>query len=56
MSGNPLARFAWTDKGKAIHITDDWERTRCGWPVTNEAVSADDVIYFGVCAKCRRDT
>jgi len=60
-----MAAFAWTRKGKRIHISDDALTTRCGWPALTEPyiggsirlvhVDADDVVYFGVCASCRRD-
>jgi hypothetical protein len=49
-----IAHFAITRVGKRIHITDDNATTRCGWPVDGEA-DADDVLWFGVCEKCRRD-
>ena len=46
-----MSTFCWTEKGKRVHITDDAERTRCGWPVTT-GVDADDVMWFW--PPCRR--
>lgn len=61
-----MSAFVWTEKGTRIHISDDGTRTRCGWPVQRTPTSTivqhpplyvqpDDVLWFGVCARCRRD-
>lgn len=41
--------------GKTVHISGYLNlRTRCGRPIDSWA-TPDDVVYYRVCQKCRRD-
>ena len=47
--------FCWTITGKTIHITDNPDYgTRCGRRFFGFA-SPDEVVYYGICSRCRRD-
>ena len=45
--------FVWTPKGKTVHVSrPSMVATECGRPIS-AYVSAEDVLWYQVCSKCR---
>jgi hypothetical protein len=49
-----MNRFAWTEKGRTVHVTREYDETetRCGRVVVGE-VDAGDVLWYETCQKCK---